>query len=430
MARVTPPASQFAIHVSWERASGVTSPELASTWCALEIRVDGRPVTLVEDERGGGIRTAVHTSAYPLAEWVATHWWTLREHVRPSATVVSEWTWAKVREQSWLRHHNLRGAADGMPWPDLTLVPEDLITRVVWRESPGLSTQPISFLTRGDYYIPSAAVREGLTLFVTQVLDRLSESRITGTLLQQEWQALAELDDEEAQFAAASARLGLDVFDVPPDVADELEILSSKLEAGLLVEFLDSADPSKLAIASGWLDRARSHAVYKNAGLTSQLRSHSGHARPWENGYELAIACRGELGLDSTARLEVQDLVGLHEISGDPAGIQGVVQVGAGGVGLVLPEEHGGTTATRFAQARALGISLLTSRPIALLDPAHTDLAKSARAFAAELLAPAAGIRTYFDVLPEITDRAFDAVADRFGASPLLIQRQYENQVT
>jgi hypothetical protein len=83
MAAVNQPRG-FEIKAAWERADGVATPELASTWCALEMTADDRPVTLVEDIRGGGLRTALHTSAYPLAEWIATHWWTLREHVRPS----------------------------------------------------------------------------------------------------------------------------------------------------------------------------------------------------------------------------------------------------------------------------------------------------------------------------------------------------------
>ncbi len=68
MAAVIDTASPLLLTVEWERAPGVTAPELAATWCRLEITVRGRSLTLVEDRRGGGIRRAVHTSAYPLAE--------------------------------------------------------------------------------------------------------------------------------------------------------------------------------------------------------------------------------------------------------------------------------------------------------------------------------------------------------------------------
>jgi len=120
------------LEVSWERAAGVVAPELAATWCSLEIDVAGQAATLVDDRRGGGLRRKVHTSAYPLAEWIAMRWWSLTQHVRPSAGSVRGWAWARAGQETWLRQHNLRGAGNGMPWPDLTLVPEGGVTRVVW----------------------------------------------------------------------------------------------------------------------------------------------------------------------------------------------------------------------------------------------------------------------------------------------------------
>lgn len=99
------------------------------------------------------------------------------------------------------------------------------------------------------------------------------------------------------------------------------------------------------------------------------------------------------------------------------------------GIGLVLPSDFTGAATTKFAQARALGLALLTPRRSVLLDMASTDLVKMTRAFAAELLAPADGIAEYLSVLPAVTDRAIDAIADRYGASPIMVQRQYENQL-
>lgn len=123
---------QLQLLVDWEPAAGVTAPELAATWCRLEIVVDGHPVTAVEDRRTSAIRRGVYTSAYPLAEWIAERWWLLRGHLRPSAVPQSSWTWSQVPLQPWLRSHNARAAGGGLPWPDLTLVPEGAVTRLVW----------------------------------------------------------------------------------------------------------------------------------------------------------------------------------------------------------------------------------------------------------------------------------------------------------
>ncbi len=416
--------------VDWERAPGVTSPELAATWCRLEIVVRGRPVTLVEDTRGGGIRRAVHTSAYPLAEWIATCWWTLREHARPSAVSSRGWTWANVQQLPWQRSHNVRGAGGGMPWPDLTLVPEGAVTHVVWTAVSGLPAQPVSFLTSGDTYLPAAAVRQALGRLVEQVLERLTEAGVTGTVLQREWEELGELDQDERQFAAAAARLGLDPFDVDDQVADQIESLADAYDPELLGEFLDSADVQHLSAAGQWLERARGYArLAHRTRAALPLDPRADEAPPWTLGYQLARAYRSQLGLRPTDRVDLMDLVGLARVAGDPAGLQGLVQMAADGVGLVLPEESMSVTTTRFAQARALGISLFTTRTTALLDPTRNDLATRSRAFAAELLAPAEGIAEYLDALPAVTDRAIDAVADRFDASSALVQRQHENQL-
>src|SRR5438874_4717883 len=84
------------VEVDWEPADGVTTPELAATWCRLEIQVGQDHVTAVEDGRNASIRRGIYTSAYPLAEWFAENWWLLRAHVRPSGTASSDWRWSNV----------------------------------------------------------------------------------------------------------------------------------------------------------------------------------------------------------------------------------------------------------------------------------------------------------------------------------------------
>jgi Zn-dependent peptidase ImmA (M78 family) len=52
-----------------------------------------------------------------------------------------------------------------------------------------------------------------------------------------------------------------------------------------------------------------------------------------------------------------------------------------------------------------------------------------ARAFPAELLAPAQGIRHMLDTLGEADDSALEAIAERYNVSPLVVRHQYENQI-
>lgn len=429
----------FRIDVEWDSAPGVATPELAATWARLAIWVDSQSPTSVEVS-GGVYRRSVYTSVYPLAEWIAFNWWSLVAELRPSSVPVPLWTWSHVASQEWLRRHNMRGAGSGMPWPDMTFVPEGAVTRVVWRRGPGLAGQPVTFLSSGDVYLSSAQVIDQLAQFVDQVIGKLREAQVLDTPLAKEWLALRETDEEEAAFNRASARLGLDPYAMTTDAQEELIGVSRLLEPHVMDEFLDSADPDNLGLAVNWLQQAR----YRAENLTnlraasvisewrhmlrSQNRSHI--ERPWTRGYMAAREVRRILDLEPTDHLGMDDLVTKVTIGGQAAGLEGLTQLSsADSPILVLPSGRRSAPSVRFAQARSLGLLLASDEDEHLLDPASTDLSKESRAFAAELIAPISGIRQYLSTLPSITDAAFEAVAARFRTSTWLVRLQYENQI-
>lgn len=433
MAPVT--AGPFALRIEWEPAEGVTAPELAATWCRLELEVAGRRVTTVQDRRSTSVRQGVYTSAYPLAEWVAEHFWLLRQHLRPSTVPRSSWGWEQVGAQPWLRMHNLRAAGGGLPWPDLTMVPEGSVTRLVWFASTRPSG-PVDYLTSGDVRVPSQEVTDSLSRFVDVVVSRLDEHGVKGTPLQAEWSLLASLDPEEVDFAASAARLGLDPFDIAEDLAEDVVGLAEIYEPHLLAELLDSVRPEALRAASQWIEQAREVAVTRERPALAiptewiNAWSDSQGQLPWARGYEAAKHYRTQLGATADSRLAVEDLVATTTASRDAAGMQGLVVVpGQDRVGLVLPDQEWGPASRRFAQARALGASLLSDRELVLLDPTSSDFAGTVRAFAAELLAPAEGLKAYFSRSAGVSTDAFEVLAGYFGVSPLLVQHQYENQI-
>jgi hypothetical protein len=104
----------------------------------------------------------------------------------------------------------------------------------------------------------------------------------------------------------------------------------------------------------------------------------------------------------------------------------GIAAVAQSQCGLVQ-----GDNQTGFGQARALGRVLTRPQQHSfILSAARSHDERIAGAFAAELLAPAAGIRQALDALGgRLDDAAFDAVARRFKVSPLVIRHQYENQL-
>ncbi|WP_448062019.1 hypothetical protein [Cellulomonas hominis] len=418
---------------SWEEATGVQAPELAATWARLTITVDGEHATWVE--RAGTSRNGVFVSAYPLAEWIAFNWWFLRSELRVSTNPSDDWSWSRSAPDSWLHRHNLRAAGSGMPWPDLTIVPEGATTRVRWFAQPPVpGGRGLRYIGTGSAWLSAAAAHDGLESFVEAVVDRLRESGVAGTPLQREWDKLRVTDPEEAAFAEAVARLGLDPYSVDGSVGQRVLELDEHLDSDLLAEFLDSVDPRSLEVAQAWVrdaDELLRHAVrpepfVRSIGPAAALVP--GSSRPWQVGYDAARNVRASLGWDSIEPATIDQLVPTHQLRRESGGIEGYVAAREG-VALVVPE-GASTGRQRFQAATALGLSLLApARRSFVIDPSATSLAQAARAFAAEMLAPAAGVREYLSALGGPTEASFDAIAQRFSTTATVVRRQFENQV-
>jgi len=163
--------------------------------------------------------------------------------------------------------------------------------------------------------------------------------------------------------------------------------------------------------------------------LTASTEGDVESRRPWVLGYATARLYRERLSVEAVAALDPMTLLTVRRTNAPTAGLEGLVASGAGGRGAVLPSALS-ARAGRFAAARGLGLTLLQpDRSQLLLDPTPTTLTKASRAFAAELLAPAEGIRRYLQHLGAPTPAAFDAIAERYRVDSRLVQHQYENQL-
>lgn len=87
-------------------------------------------------------------------------------------------------------------------------------------------------------------------------------------------------------------------------------------------------------------------------------------------------------------------------------------------------------TSRRFAMARAVGDYLMRSKPRAgLLTSMRTDQQAGTRSFAAELLAPAEGIRQRIGARSGrwIEDETVEALANELEVSTLVVEHQIRN---
>jgi hypothetical protein len=433
--------SGFDFRLEWLEAPGVTTPELAGTWARYEIWVGDRCATQVEGA-GGTFRRGVYGSLYPLAHWIATNWWALMSHIRPSATDTRYWDWQNVSTYPWLRKHNFRSAGDGMAWPNLTIVPEGAVGRVVWSQDYRHQLTPVRFASDGSRVLRADELARELAAIIDQVLERLADVGIPKTPLSEEWAAIAEADADEMAFCQTAGRLGLDPYAIDDETAQTIVRLASSLPTAVAADFFDTADANALARAADWALRAMSAANQAAADAEESLEmmyaalpgdplDAADSERPWRLGYSIARRLRSELTVRDTDPFDVSPWVGIGAVDAPSHGIYGVASVTENRCGVVLGGQATGTTAMRFGRARALGRVL--ARPEHdqfVLSAARSQEEKVARAFAAELLAPAEGIRRILTELGSSDDSALEAVARHFEVSPLLARHQYDNQLT
>ncbi|WP_148059521.1 ImmA/IrrE family metallo-endopeptidase [Salana multivorans] len=409
----------LAIDCAWESAPGVRAPELRATWARLRITVGDQTATLVKErETPAQVRESIDVAAYPLAEWLAINWWALdtRSHLPDYEGL------------------NLAGAGDGFPWPTMVLRSDrqQMWVRVTPRQDQGLRVHSLASI---NAVLDGDEVLRSLGRFIDATVRRLDESGVTGTLLQDEWSAIQEADAEVRQFAMVAASWGFDPYDISDDVAHALLSAGEALNDNALLADLARAVPfSALESAENWLRdaiRAKRSADARVRPLPAfePLLSVSG-AAPWREGYRRADALREELGLSLTDPVPIEDFVALsHASSQPPENVEALARVdGDETAAIVGPDIDPSAPRGRFIGARALARRITDPRTRSSLltrGARYTD--KLERAFAAEFLAPAAGLRELLD--GDFSEESQARAARAFRVSDLVIGHQIDNQL-
>ncbi|MGH9129778.1 MAG: ImmA/IrrE family metallo-endopeptidase [Acidimicrobiales bacterium] len=419
---------------------GVRAAELAATWARLEVSCEtGPPLTVVEDLQGGSIRRSIYVSLYSLAEWIAFNWWGLLFGSRKGPW--SERNSDAASDLTESGANRLRSAGDGFLWPDLSIEADGDGTLLSWREDgiahPGW---PIKFLTSGTALVDTSWLRDSLVEVVESTLTRLDEAGLEATTLHKEWSVLQGLDPEEVEFCQACGRLGLDPFADGHDFAKSIDVAFQKVDGPNRDDLFDAVRASDLEPWLEWVDTAGSraesalaeHPAPKSwpdwAALGGELQDGTlaGPERPYQMGYRQAVRTRRALGRAET----------------DPIHQEGLPFVQAGAVPSPSRSLHGLAVSSPqrdqaclvlgsrqraegqlFASARCLWSLLFEpGEQCYLLTASRSRRQQASRAFAAELLAPAEGIR-------ELLGDPNVSVPDHFGVSETVIERQIENQL-
>lgn len=400
----------------WESAPEVRTPELRATWATLQIDVGQVAATLVEDRSSrSGLRRRINVPTYPLAEWIAYGWWTLTS---PTPGGRGGFRFAD--------------AGDGYPWPDLTLLsgPGYVLAEL---QRADRAQEAIRFLSGAELLLSPAAVELELRRFVEDTIQQLEDAGIVKTPLQEEWGAIASADEEVIAFCRTAAALGLDPYDLrDSETSLVLSLGSGITDAALVAELAASTQLSDAEAAHAWLRDALDHIESlgdaPSLALPFEPLPLGRWRRPWRLGYERAERVRDLLGFAPDERLDVEDLVVIAGVqSGAPHRIAGLAKARGEGTAVAVPSEAS-ERARRFAGARAIGRRTFDDSPRGLLLTGRDEYAaKVERAFAAEFLAPAAGLERFLG--DSTSDESLIRAADEFGVSFRVIEHQLENQL-
>lgn len=425
--------AELSFEIDWVAAEGVNGPELSATWASLRLRAGDSIVTRVLDARAKTVRDFVYVPLYPLTEWLATNWWFLSHEMENPA---------KEDDPDFHRRHALRAGREGYAYPDLEMVTAGARTRLVWKRDV-LPWSRVEFLDQGEAWVDSDEFRDACAQLIDQVIRRLAAFDITGTLLQDEWEAIQSVDHEEAQFCQAAAGLGWDPYDLDDarkcwvlDLADRLGNLLGEAVAA----FVEN-DPGPWLAIVGDFEQARRY----NSLSLERLRSFRDDALPsvewgpdpWTTGYDCARNLRRNLDLGGEPLPTMERLAAA--LAEDVAAVERVTtnQVGLGAwpalIDAVVTRNEAELPAfafrrrsdetRRFHFCRALAEVLLSPGDDTLLTRAHSERQQRNRAFAAEFLAPSARLRSRVSGTVADSDD-IDELATEFGVSSLVIEHQ------
>jgi len=423
--------SIFQFHLEWEAVPGSRLDENRATWARLALYVDDQPITRVLDLRSRGYRDHILVPLYPLTEWLVTHWWLL--FYEPQA----------AGRSGYNQRHNLRFGREGYAFPDLVISPLGQSVSLEWGP-PASELWRVSFHAGGRSVVERVQLEEELTQLVEAVTARLEQQGITESLLQHEWTAIQEADQEEREFCVAAAQLGQDPYRLSPETANLIEAAGRDVPRAWQDEFFSAADITRLASDVEYTMTALAVIREQARCLSGRLpewrvRSAKSDCRgqtPWQQGYEMARWLRLETGIghdplpadESLALLLGVDELPILDTGRFPEGrwldalVDASKQDRAGFVTTARRPEN-----RRFAFCRAL-FEYLTAvnTPSALVTTARTERQKRNRAFAAELLAPAAWLRQRFPGEFIGVDDLGDA-SDELGVSSEVLHYQLQN---
>ncbi len=411
----------------------------------LVIEAGDRLVTQAVDYRSESLRGGVYGSVLPLCQWILENWWfLLNESYRFPVPHAARELAKSPTDRPWVQRHSLLAAMEGGALPDLMIFRDDRAVVARWTPDHENSVHPfLRFTGSGEVQMDPAEAEHGLSELVREVLERLAGLEDPDVKsLQEEWAAVLASMQSERELCEWAARLGLDPYDADELTEEIADLLSERipgLEGSIRNDLLDAGHVLSLQEDLVWLNRAHSAALDAGAptGAEARLTKETDARTAHELGYACAQATRQYLS-EPDGQEPVGDMEDLLHRLGwaqspsrtadvQPKGrLEAVLERSDEG-GSVAVTHNGDAAGNRFRLARAAFLRHFGSDQAGcrIVTSTYTAEQRASRAFAAELLAPAANIAKHIG--EQVSPNEIDQLARHYKVSPFVVSHQIQN---
>ena len=424
--------------LEWLDGSRIQGPQLAATFARVQIRVGESILTRAFDHEKNAVRDFVLVPLYPLAEWLASNWWTLmHESENP----------ASRGHRGFHGQHCLGAEREGYAFPRLELVSWGARTRIVSATDPmprpPRPNRELVHVEQTMKWVGTHELFETLADLIDQVLRRLASLGVTGTTLEAEWTAVQSADDDESSFCRAAARLGWDPYAIEDRRREKVLLLAERL-GGLFEEAAPVLDPNDLEASADAiveaLEDAKGNALPLRClgPLSKEVGGPEADAdlEPERAGNALAKRLRQALGAPAVPLRTLEEVA--RTLDEDPRVLEAVLQPAdrlsnLPFVDAVVTATENGLPGLAFRESSARGLRLSLCRALAeivsapetnaLVTKALTDRQERNHAFAAELLAPAAWLSEKISG-PAADHRTVETLAAELDVAPRVVADQ------
>ncbi|MSO75924.1 MAG: hypothetical protein EXQ87_03285 [Alphaproteobacteria bacterium] len=408
--------------VEWHEDASNAAPEERATVADVRLVLQQQNVSL--HLRGNESADHLTIPLYSLAEGLAHDWWTLFG--------------GRDRELSLIKHRS------GYAVPDLRMSFDGTVFQISAHQctyhNPDVRfwAGPTEVMSRD----PAEAI---LSDFVQRVLDRLSARGVLGTSAALRWARVqkSRANPDEAVFCEAAGALGRDPYQIDEQSTGLIAQAAALFEGEALLEFLAGAGPANQPDLMKWVDAVERRPRYKArvaelrrvAADTVRGAPERDFEKSWALGYRRARAMRRVLNLRESDRFRsfrtLAERLGASQsyaLAGPVDGLRALRSDRADGAYIHM-RAHGNSNEAKaahlFSFTRAVGdVVCFPAEDRAPINELHSAYRQEAgRAFAAEFLAP-------IDELRSMREGGRDTVsiADEFGVSTAVIERQWENR--